>query len=173
MAAGLPDLVDCVRLAESEANLQRVYELGDLPRLRDVLVEPQGILSARFTFAKLASGRPGAEVSVEASPRLVCQRCMHGAALHVTGASAIEFVPSGEADAATVGREFFGMENGRVSLRDLAEEELLLALPRIFMCDMPLTCGRAPSYVTGEETPHMTGDGRRPFSALRDFLKKT
>jgi uncharacterized metal-binding protein YceD (DUF177 family) len=65
------------------------------------------------------------------------------------------------------------MENGRVSLRELAEEELLLALPIVPACNSPQSCGRAPSHTTGDETTGVTGDMRRPFSALQDLLKKT
>jgi uncharacterized protein len=170
MAAGLPDLVDCARLAEEAVALRRDYALGELPRLKDLLAEPRGTLSATFAFAKLASGRPGARVSIEASPQLVCQRCMHGFGLRATGASEIEFATSEDTESE---REFFRMENGRVSLRELAEEELLLALPIAPACNSPQSCGRAPSYATGDETTGATGDMRRPFSALQDLLKKT
>jgi len=175
MAAGLPDLVDCARLAEEAVALQRDYELGKLPRLRDLLAEPRGTLSATFAFAKMASGRPGVLVSIEASPQLVCQRCMQGFGLRATGASEIEFAISedpAEAEAEAE-REFFRMENGRVSLRELAEEELLLALPISPACNSPQSCGKAPSYAAGDETAGATGDMRRPFSALQDLLKKT
>jgi len=173
MTAGLSDLVDCARLSEDVAVLQRVYELGELPRMKDLLAEARGTLSASFAFAKLASGRPGAEVTVTATPQLVCQRCLQGCGLSVSGGSAIEFAASDESDTADSEREFFSMQNGQVSLRDLAEEELLLALPRAFMCSTPLTCGKAPGYVTGDERPDVVGEMRRPFSALQDLLKKT
>ncbi len=173
MAAGPPDLVDCVRLSTDSTEFDREYELGDLPRLKDVLASPRGPLSAHFAFAILASGRPGAEVSIEATPELVCQRCMQGRDLAVTSGSEVEFATSDEADAADSDRELYRMNNGQVSLRDRAEEELLLALPHVFMCDTPDTCGRATSYAIGDEMPGETGDMRRPFSALQDLLKKT
>jgi len=173
MAAGLSDLVDCARLAEEAATLRRVYEMGELPRLRDLLAEPRGTLSATFAFTKLASGRPGARVSIEASPQLVCQRCMQGFGLALTGASEIEFATSEDPAEGDSEREFFRMENGRVSLRELAEEELLLALPISPACNSPQSCGKAPSYAAGDETAGATGDMRRPFSALQDLLKKT
>ena len=173
MAAGSPDLVDCVRLSTDLTELDREYELGDLPRLKDVLASPRGTLCANFAFAILPSGRPGAEVSIEATPELVCQRCMQGWGLAVTSGSEVEFATSDEADGADSDRELYRMNNGQVSLRDLAEEELLLALPQVFMCDTPDTCGRAPSYAIGDEMPGETGDMRRPFSALQDLLKKT
>jgi uncharacterized protein len=170
MAAGLPDLVDCARLAEEAVLLQREYELGRLPRLRDLLAEPRGTLSATFAFAKLASGRPGVLVSIEASPQLVCQRCMQGFGLRATGASELEFAAAEDAESE---RELFRMENGRVSLCELAEEELLLALPIVPACNSPQSCGRAPSYATGDEATGVTGEMRRPFSVLQDLLKKT
>ena len=61
MAAGLPDLVDCARLAEDAAVLERVYELSDLPRLRMCWRSRGGRCSARFAFSKAASGRAAGE----------------------------------------------------------------------------------------------------------------
>jgi uncharacterized protein len=172
MAAGLPDLVDCARLAEDAAVLERVYELAELPRVQDLLAQPQGTLRAEFAFAKLASGRPGASVTVQASPQLVCQRCMQGFASVVSGGSEIEFAAGDGLQAPDSEREFYGMNDGRVSLRELAEEELLLALPIAAACSTPQTCGKAPRFA-GEETREAAGDMRRPFSALQDLLKKT
>jgi len=65
-----------------------------------------------------------------------------------------------------------------VSLRDLAEEELLLALPLAPACSTPDTCGRAQGLSEGgaaadraDEMPESAV--RRPFSGLKDLLKKT
>jgi uncharacterized metal-binding protein YceD (DUF177 family) len=167
--------VNCQSLAAEAAVLERVYELGDLPRLRDVLADAQGKLRARFAFVMLSSGRAGAEVRVQASPHLICQRCLLGFAAAIDAGSEVEFATDEETPDAASDREFYRMENGLVSLRELAEEELLLALPIAPACDTPLTCGNAPRYATADaagdaETP---GDVRRPFSALQDLLKKT
>ena len=172
MAAGSPDLVDCARLSMDLAVLRRVYELSDLPRLKDLLAEPHGTVNASFAFGKLPSGRPGAVVTVEAIPRMICQRCMQGFGLAVTGSGEVEFAAD-HAETAESERELYTMNNGQVSLRELAEEELLLALPVAPACDMPLTCGRAPSYVTGDQDIGVIDDMRRPFGALQDLLKKT
>jgi uncharacterized protein len=152
MAAGLPDLVDCESLAAESATLAREYELGSLPRVRDLLAEPTGSLRARVTF--------------DATPRLECQRCLQPFDLHVSGASDVEFAISDEPADAGSERECYRMDDGRVSLRDLAEEEVLLALPLAPACDTPRTCGRAPDEEPGSAV-------RRPFSGLKDLLKKT
>jgi uncharacterized protein len=172
MVAGLPDLVDCARLAEAVAVLKRVYELADLPRVQDSLADTQGSVLASFAFAKAASGRPAATVTIRAVPTLVCQRCMQGFALPISGGSEIEFAPDDALSAADSEREVFGMNDGQVSLRELAEEELLLALPVAPACSTPTSCGRAPAHATGAGLP-AADDMRRPFSSLQDLLKKT
>ena len=173
MAADLPELVDCARLGEEAAEFERVYELGELPRLRDLLAEPRGTLQARFAFAKADSGRARAGVVIRAVLQLVCQRCMHGFALPVSGGSEVEFTSDDAPQASDAEREFYFAEAGMVSLRELAEEELLLALPIAAACSTPQSCGNAPNFAAGAEVPETAGIGRRPFGGLQDLLKKT
>ena len=167
MASGPSDRVDCARLAADAAVLERVYPLSELSRLKDLLADARGSVKARFAFSRLEAGagaaRVGANVAVRANPQLVCQRCLQGFELPVTGDSEIEFVMSEAGTRADSPREIYLMDEGTVSLRELAEEELLLALPVIASCSAPETCGRAP-----------TADVRqRPFAVLQDLLKKT
>lgn len=167
MAAGLPDLVDCMHLAEEAAVLEREYALGELPRLKDGLAEPAGVLHANFVFGKAASGRPAVTVSVRAAPRLVCQRCLKSVEVPVRSTSEVEFAVS-EREAADAQVEVFVAAGGLASLRELAEEELLLALPLVAMCTTP--CGNAPisepSGAAGKDESH------RPFADLRDLLNR-
>jgi uncharacterized protein len=171
MPAGLPDLVDCARLAEDGAQIERVYALRELPRVQDMLAEPEGSVRARFAFAKIGS-EPGASVSVQAVPRLICQRCMQGFAFPVEGSSEVEFAREAERPAG-LGREVFQMKNGLVSLRDLAEEELLLALPIAPACSVPDSCGNAPAFEAAGEAREDEDAMRRPFAGLQSLLKKT
>jgi DUF177 domain-containing protein len=163
MASGLSDRVDCARLADDGVVLERQYPLSELPRLQDLLADARGSVKARFAFARVGDGRAGASVAVQADPQLICQRCLKGFAFKVAADSEIEFASS-EADApADSPREIYLMDDGSVSLRDLAEEELLLALPLVAVCSTPETCGRAPALEKKS----------RPFAALQDLLKKT
>jgi uncharacterized protein len=163
MASGSTDRVDCARLAEDAAVLERVYALSELPRLQDLLADARGSVRARFAFSKSEAGRAGATVAVQAAPWLVCQRCLQGFELPLTSDSELEFAMS-EADAPVESpREIYLMSNGSVSLRELAEEELLLALPVIAACSTPEVCGRAPSS---------PDERQRPFAVLQDLLKK-
>lgn len=171
MAAGLPDLVDCARLAEEAAVLERTYELREFPRLAESLAQPQGLVDASFAFSKLASGRAGARIVVRAAPVLICQRCMQGFAFLVEGGSDVEFAD--DETATDSDRELFDARGGVVSLRDLAEEELLLALPVAPACSTPATCGHAPVLVGDVPEARSADPTRRPFSVLQDLLKKS
>jgi uncharacterized protein len=173
MAAALPDLVDCARLAEEAAVLERTYELRELPRLKELLARPQGIVHASYAFSTLASGRPGARVDVRAAPALICQRCMQGFPLPVEGGSDVEFADDESAVATDEERELYGMRGGLISLRELAEEELLLALPVAPACSTPLTCGNAPGLAVDAPDAEGADEMRKPFSVLADLLKKS
>ena len=173
MAADLPDLVEYARLGGEEAELERVYELADLPRLRDLLAERGGTLQANFAFAKLGSGRARVDIVIRAVPQLVCQRCMQGFAFPVSGGSEVEVGGDDVPPAPGSPREFYLVDADMVSLRELAEEELLLALPIAAACSAPQSCGNAPNVAADAEVPKASGGGRRPFGVLQDLLKKT
>jgi uncharacterized protein len=173
MAPGLTDRVDCAHLADEAVALERVYPLGEMPRLRDLLADTRGSVRASFAFANFGTGRAGATVSVEAVPQLVCQRCLQGFAFAAAGSSEIEFSSGSVAGSVDSQREVYTMEDGRVSLRELAEEELLLALPIVAACDTPQTCGRAPTYEPDPEAQDLSSERSRPFTGLQDLLKRT
>jgi uncharacterized protein len=170
MAPGLPDRVDCAHLADEAAVLERVYPLGELPRLQDLLEDARGSVRASFAFAKLGSGRVGARVTVEADPQLVCQRCMQGFAYPAAASSEIEFAAG--TSSADAEREVYSTDGGLVSLRELAEEELLLALPIVPM-HPPQDCDWTPIAAQDDEISEVPDDRSRPFAALQALLKKT
>jgi uncharacterized protein len=172
MPAGPPDRVDCAQLAQDAAVLERAYELADLGRLEDALTDTRGVVHARFAFFRTRSGRPGARVDIRSEPRLRCQRCLRGFGFEVSGGSEIEFAEDESVVASDAEREVYRSEGGEVSLRDLAEEELLLALPIAPACDEPESCGNAPRV--SEDLGHAVDSDamRRPFGGLKELLKK-
>ena len=175
MAPGLPDRVDFAQLAGDAAVLERVYPLDEMPRLQDLLADARGSVRASFAFSNVASSRAGVTVAVEAVPQLVCQRCLEGFAFAVACRSEIEFsLGLGAAGAAAAGsqREIFWTTEGRISLRELAEEELLLALPIVPM-HAPQSCGWIQPYEAVDENQDIPGEQSRPFAALQNLLKKT
>jgi uncharacterized metal-binding protein YceD (DUF177 family) len=172
MAGGPPDLVDCERLAAERETLERVYELGQLPRLQDLLSDQRGRLKAIFGFGRAPSGRSAAVVRIEATPRLVCQRCLEGFGFAVAARSEVEFSADPQADGAASRDELFRSVQGLVSLRDLAEEELLLALPLVPACSAPQECGNAPRFGASTTAEPVAQEMVRPFAVLQDLIKK-
>ncbi len=173
MAGAPSDLVDCARLADAGATLERDYPLAEFRRLEDVLAEPSGRLHVRFVFERLGAKRVGATLSIEAVPRLTCQRCLQPFDLTVTGGSRIEFAQDETGGCADTDREICGTQDGRASLAALAEEELLLALPIAPTCpDREVCAGRSAARADGApgEVPAPT---RRPFAGLQDLIKRT
>ncbi len=173
MARDSPDRVDCVRLAEDGATLTRAFALRDLPRLQDLLAQPLGVLHATFVFAKTASGAAGATVTIETEATLVCQRCLRGFELPIAARSEIEFTSETRAAAGGSQREPYDLHEGLASLRELAEEELLLALPLAPACGAAQRCRHAPAGRDEALEPRPRPQTVRPFSALQDMLKKT
>ena len=171
MAPGLPDRVDCAYQADNAVVLERVYPLDAMPRLQDFLVDARGSVRATFAFAKAASGRPGVTVTVEAAPQMRCQRCLGGFAFAIAGRSEIE-LSDGPTEAVDSDREMFATVGGLVSLRELAEEELLLALPIVAM-HPPEHCEWARPEEAAGGVEEISGERSRPFAALQDLLKKT
>jgi len=98
---------------------------------------------------------------------------MRGFAFPVSGGSEDEAGGGGAPPAPDSQREFYFVDADLVSQRELAEEELLLALPIAAACSAPQSCGDAPNFAAVAEVPKASGGGRRPFGVLRDLLKKT
>ena len=115
MASGLSDRIDCSRLADDAALLERHYPLRELPRLQDLLADAHGSVRARFAFARMGDGRIGASIAVQAAPQLICQRCLQGFAFTVAADSEVEFANS-EADANRVQRGLPMSKSGRTEL---------------------------------------------------------
>jgi len=173
MARGLRDIVDCERLADEGAVLERVYALADLPRVQDLLADGSGTLRVRFAFAKTESGHAGVTIEANGVAHLACQRCTRTFDFPVAAQSEIEFTTDQAAESQNSAREPYLLSEGSASLAELAGEELLLALPLVPMCTEPEACGgaQAPREFVAAAPPSEAT--RRPFSGLQDLLKKT
>ncbi len=168
--------------------LERLYTPGELTRIGDLLADTRGEVRVKFTFHPLESGGAGASIALTAELNLVCQRCMQGWTFALAGESEVEFA-GGDVQTSGATREIVVMRGGQVSLRELAEEELLLTLPIVALCSTPQTCGQAPQLVPagddagpgalGGEAGRMSAAeadsnvSTRPFAGLQDLLKKT
>ena len=113
-----------------------------------------------------------ARVAIRAEPQLLCQRCMQGFAFPVSGGSEVEFTRRRGSGASDTERELFLIDGGMVSLRELAEEELLLALPIVPACSAPQNCGHAPSFAADAEESETIGRDATAVQRFAGFVEE-
>jgi len=158
--------LDAHGLARSGAVVKREYPIARFARLSDRLSEPTGSATARIDF-HLLDGWPAAELHVEASVVLICQRCLGPVCRKLESATSLVFAAEDTVDL-PADHEAIGGDARKLDLASLVEDELLLSLPLIAQhgpaeeCKPPGGAAKA-----NPETPEM----RRPFAGLKDLLK--
>lgn len=116
-------------LADGRARLDFEIPLAELPRVRAQLARTQGSVAGHVSFDREA-GLPVADVAVACRAVVLCQRCLEPLELPVQSSGRVALVADGaEADRAPEQLETIHAPGHRIALRDLVEEELLLALP--------------------------------------------
>jgi len=80
--------LDVDRLSEAEADVDFVIPLAELPRLRAQLASVAGEVHGRVHFRR-AAGIPVAELTVNGTARLVCQRCLEAMEVGIEAATEV------------------------------------------------------------------------------------
>jgi uncharacterized protein len=131
MSELLPELVDPLSLAEKGRVLQGQLEFSSLDRLQDEANSGEGQILVRLAFEK-QGGRATVAVSVRGDLTLQCQCCLKPLAYHVEREAVLGIVRSlEEADRLPEAFEPLLLEEEVISPVDLAQDEILLALPLI------------------------------------------
>ncbi len=162
MSEGWSKLLDIGPLADGRAGVDFSIPLKHFPRVLPLLAAPDGDAAGRVDFSR--EGRVAvAEVQVSATVTLICQRCLAPLQWPVdsTGRVALVATP-GEAERLPDTLETVLAPDYRISLRDLVEEELLLALPLV------------PRHVNDEcvGAAADTAETHRPFGQLDELFKR-
>lgn len=135
MAQQIPTQFDpvalCRRTDAGASSFVGEIAVDQFKRLSEALSEKAASVSVNLTFQRLESGRPAAHGSLKASLPLTCQRCLQTSWTEVETDFSCCFASS-EAVAERMPDDLDVLmmdEKGKVSLADLFEDELLLALP--------------------------------------------
>ena len=156
-------VIDGFEFASAGAIQQGVWPLSDLQRLRDMLASDAGEVAYRVQGTRDENGRPALQLRVEGTLQLRCQRCLEALAFEVKVedllvlAATLSEIHAEPADAYAPDRILAGKE---MPLRELVEDELILALPY------------APRHESCE--PGAAGQGERggtPFASLRGLMR--
>ncbi|HPF27720.1 MAG TPA: YceD family protein [Steroidobacteraceae bacterium] len=163
-------------LVAGERRFDFTMPLAGLPRLVGALAAPTGDVRGVVSFRR-SLGTAIADIETAAAPVLTCQRCMQALEWPVSSHSQVALIAdSAAADRVAEGLETFLVENDRVSVRDLVEEELLLALPLVPKCAVGSACGRLVAERVDVGLQHdddtAPGNVQTPFAQLGELLKR-
>jgi len=173
MVDRLPELIDPLHLAEKRAELKGQLFLSSLDRLSDLLYNDSGVVNVRLSFfreAKLAT----VEGKIHAKMDLICQNCAQSLGRMVHSSFKLGVVNTiAQADRLPADYEpLFCGEGQKLPLKDIVEDELLLALPPFPKHEHPCF---ASEYLTDKmpvEENGNTDSTENPFAILAK-LKKT
>ena len=161
-------VIDGFEFATAGATQEGTLPLSSFPRLQDVLVSHAGEAAYQLRGVRDARGRPSLRLAVHATLQLRCQRCLGPLSqevdtdeLLVLAASQAEI----DADPITVDMPSRVVAGKEMAVRDLVEDELILALPY------------APRHEDCEARPVGRNEGHErpagsPFAGLRGMMQR-
>jgi uncharacterized protein len=162
--------LDVDRLSRCDAEIGFEVPLAELPRLRSRVAGVGGSVHGTARFGRRADA-PTVELSLAGEATLQCQRCMQPMRLAIDSTASLALLGE-EADAVAVPEELEPVlaPEGRISVGELVEEELLLALPIIPLHGQIDECAVPPETpLVGEQPEQVT---QRPFARLAELLKE-
>jgi uncharacterized protein len=163
-------------LAGTEAAIDFSIPLADLPRVARELAGTDGAATGTVRFSRQL-GRAVADLQVNAHPEVICQRCMQSMRWPVEVKSRIALVGDYDAaDRVPDGLEVFLVEADSVSVRDLVDEEVLLALPHVARHAEGTECADRKVELPGEQDSSAESQSdsevQKPFAQLGELLKR-
>ena len=168
--SNLPESIRPLELVRAGARIAGDMEIAGMQRLAGRLAGSAGTVHAELRFGRDAGNVRYVRGRVRASLDLTCQRCLETLRFPVDIAVSLGIIgAAGEAE--SLPGEYDPLlldESETVSLGDLIEDELILALPIVARhargeCGMQLPAA-APEASAEEET-------HRPFANLADLMK--
>lgn len=131
MSSHLPDLIDPLVWVDKGRHWQDKVPLARLPRLAGMIVNPQSEAEVDLTFAR--EGQVAAITGkVCANLEVVCQRCLEPLRIDVCSMVNLGVVGSiDEGNRLPEPYEPLLLEQSRIPLGDIVEDELILAIPPI------------------------------------------
>jgi len=162
-------------LVGTETAVDFSIPIAELPRVSRDLTSRDGEAKGKVRFSR-QRGQAVADLEVDAQPEVVCQRCMQPMRWPVKVKSRVALVSDyNAADRVPDGMEVFLVEADSVSIRDLVDEEVMLALPNVPRHAEDSECARRKVQLPGrtdepEDAPDM--QVQKPFAQLGELLKR-
>ena len=161
-------------LVGTEAAIDFSIPLADLPRVAHELSGTEGEAVGKVRFTRQL-GQAVADLEVRAQPEVVCQRCMQPMQVPIDDETRVALVMDyAAADRVPEGLEVFLVEGDSVSVRELVDEEVLLALPNVARHEEGSECADREMRLTEHEADadEAPADVQKPFAQLGELLKR-
>ena len=164
MSSGLPATVDAIRLADTGTHLAGEISLKAMPRLRGQCLDDRGGASVDLLFERSADrALRRIRGHISARVRVACQRCLEPMILTLEVEPSLLVVRVDEHPELLAEDAELLVAGKAVSLNELVEDELLLAMPMIPMHE-PSECPASASLQPQQRSRE------NPFAVL-DKLK--
>lgn len=125
-------VIDGFEFASAGRSLEGTWPIRDFPRLRDMLAEDEGDIMYGLDGVRDERGRPSLRVKAQGTLALRCQRCLEPLAFEVRADELLVLAGTQaeiDAEPADVNAADRVVATKDMAVRDLIEDELILALP--------------------------------------------
>lgn len=180
MSQRLPELIEPDRLAQTGRLLKGTLAINRMKRLRPLLLDEEGGVDVDLVFAIDASGQPNVTGSVSTNIKLQCQRCMQAMNLRVAEKISLAIIRnSQQANDLPSYYDPLMVDDEMVSLPELVEDEILLALPSVPLhapedCQVKLDGAKQNESFdkTTESNQQKDSERKNPFDILKQLQKE-
>lgn len=173
MSGGLPEFLDLAHVTRQPWERAGRIRIGSLPRLCATLADSAGEVELRLRARDEGGGQVVVQGEASAELALICQRCLQPMTRRVDACFRLAWVHN-EREAAAVQSEncdpLLSLD-GRVRLAELAEDELLLALPAVALHEVDHCAVELQPVVAHADGPAEPAK-QNPFAVLGTLMQR-
>jgi uncharacterized protein len=170
----MPVTIDPVKAAQKRSDYEGIVPLVSLTRLTESLLNPQGDVAVQVECGTDQQGLTVIQGSASCEVSVTCERCGNAMAISLGCNFAYTPVKPDDDAALELIPERYDVieknEHGEINLRQLVEDELILALPLFPMHDEADCTVSAASMSFGDIGPEP--EKPNPFAVLAELKKK-
>jgi len=172
MMGRLPDFIDPIRLAKRGEYLAGQMDLRGMDRLLSMLVSGQGMLDVQLAFDIDDAGIRNIRGQIQTDVTVTCQRCLKPMDYALEADVMLGIIKHrDQADKLPDCYEPLLIEMDEVSLRDIVEDELILAMPVTPMHDKD-ECQSIAAYTRQDTDTADKAKRKNPFAVLADLKQE-
>lgn len=167
MNGKLPSRMHAAHLIQRRARIATCLFCHELPRLADLCLSSDSKIRVKLEFApEPGSNRPFVIVATQATLALKCQRCLAPMERDILQHSRL-IIAENEAEAKVIpfAHDIVICNEGYINLKDMVEDEILLALPDILVHENMGECDQQVAQYARVEKKRCDN----PFSALKNL----